>query len=505
MKRILKGLLIAAMTLLWLAAAGLGLEVYGRRMDRQIESQYQAINTALEHAAETDTARMRIRSEYGEAVTESPKRHLPPRESFGALDEAGRAALARQRQELVLACGPGGTVQSVYPVDTPPEIGELAARIRPGATLSSLLPEEASHDAQSALERAFGTGATWAPDYPIPLANGKDYVFQFHFVPVQDAQRLWSRVFVFIQPSIWDVLWFSFKKNFDSSDGFYFAKVEQFRTNSAGFRDDDVTLPKPPGVYRIVCVGASTTAEGPTNALTYPNMLEKKLRKHFGSEAIEVVNCGIYGIQSYKERQRLPDYLALQPDMILFYDLINDVRTDSSLWIQPDAGKPQYRLKQFKMALRRSRFIFNVFNRFLLPSDEEIAAGLESDTLTLIRDIAAAAKRAGADFATGSFAFPDLTQCSRDEAAYFERAARGFGFSDLTMGGYAHIARIFNARLKTLCQDEGMIYAPVAEGIQEGTACFTDCCHMNLVGMERKADIFFNAIKDAVAARRSMR
>ncbi|HOT49734.1 MAG TPA: hypothetical protein PLI07_02075 [Candidatus Hydrogenedentes bacterium] len=41
-------------------------------------------------------------------------------------------------------------------------------------------------------------------------------------------------------------------------------------TNSAGFRDDEIVLPKPPGIYRILCIGGSTTFERVRNDLTYP-------------------------------------------------------------------------------------------------------------------------------------------------------------------------------------------------------------------------------------------
>jgi hypothetical protein len=40
--------------------------------------------------------------------------------------------------------------------------------------------------------------------------------------------------------------------------------------NSHGFRDREVSLRKPPRVYRVVCVGGSTTVQGRTNSETWP-------------------------------------------------------------------------------------------------------------------------------------------------------------------------------------------------------------------------------------------
>jgi len=42
-----------------------------------------------------------------------------------------------------------------------------------------------------------------------------------------------------------------------------------------------MTVPKPAGVFRIACVGGSTTVEGPHNELTYPNYLERMLGARF--------------------------------------------------------------------------------------------------------------------------------------------------------------------------------------------------------------------------------
>lgn len=501
MKRVVKRAVLLVMGLLWLIAAALGLEVYGKRVDQRIEDRYQALNATSQDAVDLGETGKRIRAEFGEPLPPNLRRELPGREQFFTLDEAGRSALAQQRQELAMVCDREGTLLSAYPAGEPAELAELSARAHPGASLQALLPEEPWRDAREALARVCDTQSPWAPDYPIPMANGNKYVFQFHFLPEPIAGQKTARAWVFAQPSIWDELWFSFKKNIDSSDGFYFAKVEQFRTNNLGFRANDLALPKPPGVFRIVCIGASTTAEGPTNALTYPNILEKKLRKHFGGRPIEVVNCGIYGIESSQEKRHLPDYLALQPDLIIYYDMINDIRTDSCQWRNPEKGKPGYFMKRFKSWLRESRFLFNEFNPWLLPGDDEIRADMERNSLANIREIAAAAKEAGAAMVLCSFAAPDLAHCRPDEADYFERTGRGFGLTVINAKSYVHIARIFNERVKRLCAEEGMLYAPVAEGLQGGIIYFNDCCHMNLAGIEKKADILFNTLKAPIAAK----
>ena len=51
-----------------------------------------------------------------------------------------------------------------------------------------------------------------------------------------------------------------------------------FKTNSAGLRDDEYTLEKPTGTFRIVVLGSSwTMGSGVANADTWHSQLEAKL------------------------------------------------------------------------------------------------------------------------------------------------------------------------------------------------------------------------------------
>ena len=136
--------------------------------------------------------------------------------------------------------------------------------------------------------------------------------------------------------------------------------TEDFRINNYGFRDADIMLPKPAGTFRILCVGASTTEEGPVNDLTYPAILETILNKHFGTNRVDVVNCGISGMNSLKHRMRIGDYLALEPDLIVLYNAVNDICHDLyPIWLK-EATPLQKRL-------RESRFLCHYFGRLLLP------------------------------------------------------------------------------------------------------------------------------------------
>jgi lysophospholipase L1-like esterase len=102
----------------------------------------------------------------------------------------------------------------------------------------------------------------------------------------------------------------------------------QRRSNSLGFRGREVEQPKPPGRYRIVCLGGSTTySEAVGDADAYPALLESMLREARPGRDIEVVNAGV---PTYTTAESLANLafrvIDLQPDAIIVYHAANDYR-----------------------------------------------------------------------------------------------------------------------------------------------------------------------------------
>jgi len=99
------------------------------------------------------------------------------------------------------------------------------------------------------------------------------------------------------------------------------------RHNDLGFRGDATALPKPPGVFRIVCLGGSTTYSYRVNGVerTFPHQLETFLRAEAGAEGIEVVNAGCPGATSAEVLQTLAFRVPpLAPDLLIVHTGIND-------------------------------------------------------------------------------------------------------------------------------------------------------------------------------------
>lgn len=102
---------------------------------------------------------------------------------------------------------------------------------------------------------------------------------------------------------------------------------EKNRHNALGFRGEEIEVPKPPGEFRIACLGGSTTyGRGVKEyALAYPQLLEAELGSR-GHGSVRVINAGAEGYTSWESLLNLEfRVLDLEPDLVISYDGINDV------------------------------------------------------------------------------------------------------------------------------------------------------------------------------------
>jgi hypothetical protein len=252
--------------------------------------------------------------------------------------------------------------------------------------------------------------------------------------------------------------------------------------NNYGFRDDDVIVPKPAGVYRIVCVGGSTTEEGNLNDFSYPNIMERHLRESLGPH-IEVINCGISGIRSYWEWRRMEDYLALEPDLIIYYNAINDLANEHLIiWRKSIRGWREKLL--YSAALTRR------FNHLLLPPDAEVEQFIWEHTILNLRAMAWRARECGVPMAFCSFATPAEDLLNFRDRLYLDINTREvWGGGHLTYPTLQKALDVHNQLLRRMCDVDGLHYIPAAEELHGGMEHFLDTCHMTPPGMEVKTAI----------------
>ncbi|HET6201232.1 MAG TPA: SGNH/GDSL hydrolase family protein [Planctomycetota bacterium] len=118
----------------------------------------------------------------------------------------------------------------------------------------------------------------------------------------------------------------------------YLGDVVPWRINSSGYRGDEVASPKPPGRFRVVCLGASTTFGGENpDGKTYPDVLGRLLREARPGVDLETVNAGVPG---YTSIETLIDFAlrgqALEPDLVVLYHGVNDVPALLTPGFRPD-------------------------------------------------------------------------------------------------------------------------------------------------------------------------
>jgi len=98
--------------------------------------------------------------------------------------------------------------------------------------------------------------------------------------------------------------------------------------NSMGYRGPLVSIEKPPGTYRIVLLGGSTTfGYGVNDDETIDAHMRRRLRNRFRGGCFEVVNLALGGYDSYQDYERMRvDGTRLRPDLVVINSGINDVR-----------------------------------------------------------------------------------------------------------------------------------------------------------------------------------
>lgn len=137
----------------------------------------------------------------------------------------------------------------------------------------------------------------------------RKYVDLFSPVPNEEVRRQLLRQFV---PRLPDYL----KDN----------PSWEISLNSRGFRDREFSTAKPPGAFRIVCLGDSWTFGANVGQdQNYPRQLQGLLQRAYPNRKIEVLNLGVLGYSSFQGRELLRRIaLSLDPDVVIIAYALND-------------------------------------------------------------------------------------------------------------------------------------------------------------------------------------
>jgi lysophospholipase L1-like esterase len=495
-----RGFFAVLFLLLWLVLAFAGLETCSRLGEKWSErhNAYITGRTPPQHAMPSDVPIILDDCRWEtQASPNPPSKSLSPatdcsetewRKCFEALGPMQRHLAADRHDCLVLEFDKTGGLVETFGFPTGKELLRRANRgmvgflCRLGSAVSGFNTgvSEALRGAGSTRRIALPlAGVLFDAEFqPIPATGGAFAFFPNILGGASQREPL-------PPDSPWEVPFFRYKKGIPNMR---WGVPGACHLNNAGFRGKDVKVPKPAGLYRIVCVGASTTEEGPSDDATYPALLEKKLTAAFPGHPIEVVNCGISGMSTISHLMRFADYLALEPDLMVVYEGVNDATSlfpmqwllfDSPIWVK---------------AAHCSHFLRQRYDSRLYGSEEKLEDDVQTFTLGRFRIMRQWALANNADMVFCSIASPPYEDLPFREREYM--AFRSGGFSAATPRTYLKTIGAVNKGLKELSVNEGWGYIPVAENFHFGMECFSDLCHMYPEGTERKAEIIFRCLRE---------
>jgi len=169
-----------------------------------------------------------------------------------------------------------------------------------------------------------------------------------------------------------------------------------YETNSLGLRERELSIPKPPGVVRVVALGDSfTLGEGVRVEDSWPRQLETILHSRYPERTIEVVNAGV---NAYDTRQELEHYRrtarAYDPDLVVIAMVWNDAhagdaRSFSASFADGTAAMAQY----LPVADRVGRVIASLMGRTGVATSSE----QWQDSLNALIELHAQTKAAGVE------------------------------------------------------------------------------------------------------------
>lgn len=102
----------------------------------------------------------------------------------------------------------------------------------------------------------------------------------------------------------------------------------EVKTNSLGYRDAEIAVPKPEGTFRVLVIGDSIAfGHGVDAEHTFSEVLERRLNQESVTpdRRFEVVNTAVPGNSPFQEYYDLARAERLQPDIVVFQFTPNDV------------------------------------------------------------------------------------------------------------------------------------------------------------------------------------
>ncbi len=416
----------------------------------------------------------------------SEQERMKRRLAFPSMPEIAKEAYARMTGELI------------FEVDKQQRVLHTRGSLKsyftgPRFSAMRLIFPSAFRAAYASADAAIATGQPQVFTIGLPSEKAPETSITAAAAPTPDGACLfidlhWDRMVEIpeIRPSAqspWEIRHFRFKPNFQSPD------MPGFQTNQWGFRDREASSPKPAGAFRVVCIGGSTTEEGQTNETTYPKLLEARLQAAFPEKTVEVFNAGTSGVATEGHLLRLPEYLALEPDLVVLHIGVNDVIA-------------RYNTLQTNLAPTLSRFVRMFMPSLRAPTQSAFEPGLDENMGFNLDLLITLLQERGAAVALAAIACPDPAVLSREQRRFFDWHAQStWHFPAFSLKTYADYIDVSNRLIRGLATRRHALFIPIDEALRDHPEVFVDFCHMNPIGIDAKAEVIFQCIQPLAARR----
>jgi len=486
MRRLLIYSFFGLIALFWIGVALIALELYERS---QILQWQDAVRERRESIERDDATYLEGKPLLHEVPAEiASVRAAGPWRPLYAVPAGERVAYLRAQRSLALYLSEDGGLVEIAGYAEREELRHLAESVRGAGTLAGVVEQPLEAEVTEMLRRARAGESVEPDEYTLREEfGGRNITYEFLAGADPDS----GAIAVLARPGVWVEYFESYRPHVYRPN---FLDREEFWTNALGFRDEEIALPKPPGRYRIVCVGGSATVEGLRNDYTYPAQLERLLRERLDSDRIEVINAGVTGLNSAARANRIQDYLALDADLFLHCAFGNDVLMVFDAMRQEAGWRTDPIVSTWWIPLR-SRFALAQSHRWFLPGEARMAAEIETRVMGYREDFLAAARDAGAEVAFASFPYPDLDAATELERRFLAEPMLWFWtYPALNVRCYTQLCAMYEARIQRFCEEHDVPYLPLAEGLRDAD-WYRDAAHMRAAGIERKAVVAADALE----------
>jgi len=236
-------------------------------------------------------------------------------------------------------------------------------------------------------------------------------------------------------------------------------------------------------LFRIICLGGSTTVIGQTNLQTYPALLERKLIEKLPETDLEVLNLGIskYGTRDVVNLSS--GAIRYRPDLVIKYNGANDLWWD--YFIMLEETLPPWK----KWALKSYAFQW-FFWRSLLPPDAVIRRDLRDGLFPSLDYLKRIVEKEGGKLVIITFFRPDLSELNPAQKYYLDFNVRHFWgqqigtFPFIRIAPYLKVLAIYNETLREFCRDYDIPLIDLAREYPNDFDLYIDICHFSQVGIE---------------------